>query len=129
MSDVNMIPRLLETLSKVWLSVPDWRFGQLVCNIGRMFGYLTPCELRDEQILQIICDAPGRFYPNGRKIKRIPGVIAEVADALGTHPEMSLAQLICSAANNPDPFYIEDEDLVQRLREMSSDSGGVCCNG
>ena len=32
MRDKNRIKPFLERLEKVWNEVPDWRFGQLVCN-------------------------------------------------------------------------------------------------
>lgn len=33
MRDKNRIKPFLERLEKVWNEVPDWRFGQLVCNV------------------------------------------------------------------------------------------------
>ena len=33
MRDKNRIKPFLERLEKVWNKVPDWRFGQLVCNV------------------------------------------------------------------------------------------------
>lgn len=33
MRDKNRIKPFLERLEKVWNKVPDWRFGQLMCNV------------------------------------------------------------------------------------------------
>ena len=33
MRDKNRIDPFLERLGKVWKKVPDWRFGQLMCNV------------------------------------------------------------------------------------------------
>ena len=33
MRDKNRIKPFLERLGKVWEQVPDWRFGQLMCNV------------------------------------------------------------------------------------------------
>lgn len=33
MRDPNRIEPFLEELAKMWRIVPDWRFGQLICNI------------------------------------------------------------------------------------------------
>lgn len=31
--DTRRIKPFLERLEKVWMNVPDWRFGQLMCNV------------------------------------------------------------------------------------------------
>jgi len=31
--DIKRIKPFLGRLEKVWLNVPDWRFGQLMCNV------------------------------------------------------------------------------------------------
>ena len=33
MRDKNRIKPFLERLEKIWNEVPDWRFGQLMCNV------------------------------------------------------------------------------------------------
>lgn len=33
MRDKDRIKPFLERLEKVWNKVPDWRFGQLMCNV------------------------------------------------------------------------------------------------
>lgn len=33
MRDQNRIDTILETISKYWKTVPDWRLGQLISNI------------------------------------------------------------------------------------------------
>lgn len=38
MRDPNRIDKFLKQLSRYWKQVPDWRFGQLLCNIQRYDG-------------------------------------------------------------------------------------------
>lgn len=38
MRDPNRIDRITETIRRVWHLVPDWRLGQLACNLGRECG-------------------------------------------------------------------------------------------
>ena len=36
MRDPNRIPNVCKRLAELWSKVPDWRLGQLFCNIQRM---------------------------------------------------------------------------------------------
>ena len=38
MRDPNRIDKFLERLGMYWKQVPDWRFGQLFCNMQRFDG-------------------------------------------------------------------------------------------
>ena len=34
MRDINRIDAITDKLNKIWKQCPDWRFFQLLCNIG-----------------------------------------------------------------------------------------------
>ena len=38
MRDVNRIDKFLEEFGKLWKKYPDFRFGQIVCNLQRYIG-------------------------------------------------------------------------------------------
>lgn len=38
MRDPNRIHSVIETIRRVWYLVPDWRLGQLICNLARDAG-------------------------------------------------------------------------------------------
>ena len=44
MRDPNRIDEFCATLAELWHKVPDWRFGQLMCN---MFGDISTERLID----------------------------------------------------------------------------------
>ena len=41
MRDPNRIDGYCERLVKIWKQVPDWRFGQLVVNLARIYQQQT----------------------------------------------------------------------------------------
>lgn len=49
--DIKRIKPFLERLEKVWLNVPDWRFGQLMCN---MLGSMSrdPFFPEDDEMIE-----------------------------------------------------------------------------
>lgn len=47
MRDKARIKPFLEEIEKIWSEVPDWRFGQLICNFERFFGDLFFLEEND----------------------------------------------------------------------------------
>lgn len=53
---------------------------------------------------------------------RIPEVINAVWTFWNKHPDMRLGQIISNASSqnrrDPDPFYLEDEDLVTAIIDM-----------
>ena len=38
MRNPERIERMIQKLQYIWERVPDWRFGQLMCNLQRMQG-------------------------------------------------------------------------------------------
>lgn len=50
MRDPKRIPKVLKDLQTIWEQVPDWRLGQLLCNIGRCKGYFDPFFMEDDII-------------------------------------------------------------------------------
>lgn len=49
---------------------------------------------------------------------RLPGVLNAVWAYWSKHPDLRLAQLICNADKHGDPYYMEDDTLVDTLAEM-----------
>ena len=47
MRDKARIKPFLEEIEKIWSEVPDWRFGQLICNFEKFFGNLFFLEEND----------------------------------------------------------------------------------
>lgn len=44
MRDINRIPGFMNDVGDCWRHVPDWRFGQLMCNF---FGWMVSEKGRD----------------------------------------------------------------------------------
>lgn len=55
-----------------------------------------------------------------RDAKRIDVVLQEISNIWHTYPDMRLGQLICNVIQDPALYYIEDKDLVERLKEFYS---------
>lgn len=49
MRDHNRIEPFLSEIANMWHKVPDWRFGQLICNIP--FG-CGPFYIEDDEFLE-----------------------------------------------------------------------------
>ena len=56
MRDPNRIQTIIPELQKVWEKNPDWRLGQLICNLGRMAGYMEPFHVEDDKMLEMILE-------------------------------------------------------------------------
>ena len=41
MRDPKRIDEFCELLKRFWKEVPDWRFGQLISNLGRQFEWTS----------------------------------------------------------------------------------------
>ena len=54
MRDPNRIDGILNTVSKLWKLVPDWRLGQLVCNVAREAGYFDAFHIEDDKLVEVI---------------------------------------------------------------------------
>lgn len=57
MRDPNRINSVLETVRRVWVNLPDWRLGQLICNIAREAGVWDSFYMEDEEL-----DAQARLW-------------------------------------------------------------------
>ena len=53
MRDPARIPRILNRLGELWTQVPDWRLGQLFCNLQRHEG-TDLFFYEDEKLLKAI---------------------------------------------------------------------------
>lgn len=60
-----------------------------------------------------------------RDPKRIPEILNQIQQAWATFPDLRLGQLIINVAtkNHKDPYYIEDEELVERMRDFVREYG------
>lgn len=63
MRDPDRIPDFCDKLANVWSNVPDWRFGQLICNV---FGISKkdPFYMEEDEILKLFEDY---FKPDERE--------------------------------------------------------------
>jgi len=48
MKDPGRIDEIIELIKQLWSSYPDWRFGQLICNISTKLGYEDPFFVEDD---------------------------------------------------------------------------------
>ena len=53
MRDPDRIPKVCERLAELWNKVPDWRLGQLFCNIQR-FENRDLFFFEDEDLIKAI---------------------------------------------------------------------------
>jgi uncharacterized protein YihD (DUF1040 family) len=53
-----------------------------------------------------------------RNPKRIPGVLKVLQEAWEQNPDIRLGQLVCIAAKKEDPFNIEDDKMLDRLKAI-----------
>jgi hypothetical protein len=59
------------------------------------------------------------FLKKGRRSPcRIPKVLKKVRRIWKRHPDLRLGQLICNACGTRDPYYMEDDELVRRMRRL-----------
>jgi len=70
---------------------------------------------------------------NMRDPERIDVVLEEIAMYWKENPDLRLGQIIVNMNNNQDPFYMEDDALLERLKsEILTEKGGgyvVVING
>lgn len=55
MRNKNRIAPFLKRLEKIWKDVPDWRFGQLMCNVLNSMG-TDPFFIEDEEMIKYFED-------------------------------------------------------------------------
>lgn len=53
MRDPQRIDKFCDELKQYWHKVPDWRFGQLICNVFGTFQ-IDPFFIEDGKMLQMI---------------------------------------------------------------------------
>lgn len=52
-----------------------------------------------------------------RDPKRIPEMLAALGEFWECMPDLRLGQIIVSLNQNQDPFYLEDDKLLEKIRE------------
>ena len=48
MRDHGRIDEIIELVKRLWHLCPDWRFGQLICNVSTKLGYEDPFFIEDD---------------------------------------------------------------------------------
>lgn len=56
-----------------------------------------------------------------RDINRIDRILKELAEIWKEQPDTRLGQLLLNAAQDPVLYYIEDDELIQKLKEHNKD--------
>ena len=75
-------------------------------------------RLGGEKMNQWFCGKP-------RSKERIPKVLAELEELWSLYPDMRLGQLLLGCVSNEHVlFNIEDDELIQRLRNLLTQKGG-----
>lgn len=71
MRDPKRIDEFCDLLKKVWKRVPDWRFGQLISNLGRQLEW-TPGGFfyaEDEEFMNELARILAKFNEHENKYK------------------------------------------------------------
>jgi hypothetical protein len=55
MTDPNTRQQLVSVIAQIWEKFPEFRFGQLVCNLADVTDSATP-EVEDEELLAVAND-------------------------------------------------------------------------
>lgn len=50
MRNPDRIDGVIETIRKVWKLEPDWRLGQLICNLARDAGFYDNFFIEDDRL-------------------------------------------------------------------------------
>lgn len=53
-----------------------------------------------------------------RDVNRIDVILSEIKNIWEKYPDLRLGQLICNVVRDPALYYIEDEKLVEALKEI-----------
>lgn len=75
MRNPDRIPHIIERLQVLWETVPDWRLGQLVCNLARLIGRMDPFHVEDDKMLNAI-ESYIYFFEQKSQDKEEPEVVA-----------------------------------------------------
>lgn len=71
MRDPKRIDEFCDLLKKIWKLVPDWRFGQLISNLGRQLEW-TPGGFfyaEDEEFMNELARILAKFNEHENKYK------------------------------------------------------------
>ena len=71
MRDPKRIDKFCDLLKKIWKLVPDWRFGQLISNLGRQLEW-TPGGFfyaEDEEFMNELARILAKFNEHENKYK------------------------------------------------------------
>lgn len=71
MRDPKRIDEFCDLLKKIWKRVPDWRFGQLISNLGRQLEW-TPGGFfyaEDEEFMNELARILAKFNEHENKYK------------------------------------------------------------
>ena len=71
MRDPKRIDKFCDLLKEIWKRVPDWRFGQLISNLGRQLEW-TPGGFfyaEDEEFMNELARIVAKFNENENKYK------------------------------------------------------------
>lgn len=53
-----------------------------------------------------------------RDVNRIDVVLSEIKEIWKKYPDLRLGQLICNVVRDPTLYYIEDDKLIEVLKEV-----------
>lgn len=71
MRDPKRIDKFCDLLKEIWKRVPDWRFGQLISNLGRQLEW-TPggfFYMEDEEFMNELARILAKFNEHENKYK------------------------------------------------------------
>ena len=71
MRDPKRIDKFCDLLKEIWKRVPDWRFGQLISNLGRQLEW-TPggfFYVEDEEFMNELARILAKFNEHENKYK------------------------------------------------------------
>lgn len=60
MRDPNRIEKYITLLQEIWKQYPDWRFGQLICNINKEIDNPKLFYIEDEVLFKNVLREEGK---------------------------------------------------------------------
>ncbi len=120
-----MLVALAEAAEKESYLVAESQDGREVRVGGPMMDFLLNMDPDDAAEITAVLSDLAEVQPWDDIMTdpdRIPAVLHEITDIWQKRPDMRLMQLLgnCFPASH-DPFYVEDKDLVQRLKTVHGD--------
>ena len=61
MRDPKRIDKFCDLLKEIWKRVPDWRFGQLISNLGRQLEWTRFYYAEDEEFMNELARILAKF--------------------------------------------------------------------